>query len=226
MSELIPGYYLWRDRIPFIITLLYFTYKAYPDKKIEALMNLFSDGFLVLIPALTISSLIVWFNEESLYRIFGFRWSIASPLSWCIFILAGYFLMRRNGNMSVDSFFYSFICGVGCGWLYDVHWWLQSGNLGLILKVNYYKVFFIDYQIICIVIFLVLVLSVKQYHDNRLSVPLLIFAFAFYYFTPYTKPIFYSINRDIYKYLIRLPVQLYFLNVIREIKPWLCDSIE
>jgi len=222
MSELIPGYYLWRDRIPFFVTLIYFTYRAYPCPTLEKQLEKASKWFLVLINTLTLWAVYVWVRDKNLSSIVGFKWSIASPFTWGVFIMVCYGLMRRNENSVIDSFYYSFIAGVGGGWIYDINWWIR-GSLENILQVNYYKVFFINFQIICVVVLILLVLYDKTYRDNKYSFWLLVFSFLFYLNTPILRPFFnYSltpIKLSLYGFVIRLPIQLYLINVFKEIKP-------
>ena len=210
-----PPYYLLRDRIPFILTILY----LYRGKFPRWVQDTGGWCLFILTFALAGATALLWISGLNMKPLLGFNWSIASPIEWGTFILVGASMLYRRGLTIYDSYYLVFMAGLGGGWLYEamyfIPYWVRSGfAYWNIFKVNAAKVFFVDYQVISLPI-LAYFLSNKKYRWRPIVYILTPLAALFYWFGPdIIKPFNQATNPSAYSWILRIPTMLVLFFVL------------
>jgi len=176
------GYYVVRDKIPFIVYFLYLLMRdrdGYYENVIFAIINW---SYLVAV-IFFIYSHISGFN-------LWFQWTYASPISWGITALGITALMMRKGHdLKFSTMLGSVSVSMG-GYLYEVPRFLRE-DMSLI-RVQPHNVFIVSFQIVSIFIFSFYVFQYYERLSIRTIATALIFlgySYLFYldhYFLRYT----------------------------------------
>lgn len=180
-----PGYYVWRDRAPFILTLFYMLYLLKPNARHHYRHLTF--WMLVAIVTVTSASLTFHLTGNNLKQLFGITWTYPAPIEWGTQILSAYTILRRRHIPGFEAMYLSVITALAGGWIYEIPRWINTGNLWGILNPNITKVFFIRYQIICIPIAAWVIRNRTQYKPPRYTAITLILYLAFNLAAAYTR---------------------------------------
>lgn len=212
-----PSYYILRDRIPFYLTLVYLYRHKFSNRQQLAL----TDFLLLLDVMFLASSLTLWIMVGEMTPVFGIHWSSPSPIEWTTCILLGYAILKRNGIDPLSSLYLSFLSAMGGAWLYDaLSWWLPSGTWFSFFKINAVKVFFVEYQVLCLPIVAYLIYKQYKFKRTKWFIPSLVLLTVFYYYAPELKPLIrLQIGKGVYKWLIRVPVILSLLSLFQGVTP-------
>jgi len=213
-----PGYYILRDRIPFFLTILYLYGSKTP---FFGKLNQVRLGFALTIEtaAVVLVAVYLYFTEDSMLKLAGMKWSAPSPIQWGIFIVAStIFLNRRNINI-FGAYYISFIAALWGAWFYEYSPHLTNGgDWFLFFKVNAVKVFFVEFQVICLPILAYIIYKTKEYE--------------FHWTLKITGPVallFYGLNQHViafvqrnllysYRWWVRLPAIFLLASIIYGIK--------
>lgn len=159
------GYYVLRDKIPFIIWLVYEITK---NKK-----NYFYDLFFGLVNWTYIMSLILFiYSSRNGYQIW-FPWTYSSPISWIICdLIITYLLMKKCYNLRFSTMIGSLLICSG-GYVYEVPRFLREGQA--LIRAQPQNVFIISFQIISLIILLHYLKALNVKPSNRTKIFLLIY---------------------------------------------------
>ena len=212
-----PGYYIMRDRIPFFLTIIYLYRHKIPEKvRTTAGMYLLAATFIFLG-----TSIVLCVKEMDMVYLAGIHWSFPSPITWGFFIILNTFFLQRKIPL-FDSYYFSFLAALGGGWLYEIlygiPYWVRGGCLPWNwLKINAVKVFFIEFQVLCIPILTYFIYSEYRYKKNRWLNASILLVLVFYMMGPDIAPYFYGMGTffgaNAYSWVFRLPVQI-MLSII------------
>lgn len=136
------GYYLIRDRLPFMVYFLYLLLRdreGYWDNLIFALINWSYLISLIYFVYSYVKGLPLWFS-----------WTYASPISWSLTALIITFLMVRKGYSLKFSTMIGSISVSAGGYVYELPNFLREGEP--LIRVQAHNVFIISFQIISIFI--------------------------------------------------------------------------
>ena len=208
-----PPYYLLRDRIPFFRSLVYMERHRIPEKY----QNLMGWGLVVTTVAGLFTALIMWVTNGNFMPLFGFNWSIPSPVEWSLLVIFSSMQLYVKGIPLFKSYYLSLITATGGGWLYEIMYgmpfWVKSGfahwNL---FKLNANKVLYFEFQVICLPLILYLLRDMK-YERSRYMVPAIIVAAAFYLGNIQIAPYIHRISKYAFSWVLRIPaiIVLYML---------------
>jgi len=199
-----PGYYILRDRIPFFLTIIYL-YRHRIPIKYRSILGIQLTLFTALVAGLAAG---LYLKYDDMTWLAGINWSAPSPLEWAVLILAGTITLIYRKIEPFTSFYMAFIAAMGGGWLYECPGWIIGGFWPMaFFKVNATKVFFIEFQLFCLPLLGYIITKTKTYRRHWLMVPLIVFAVAFYTYSPWLKQILPAyIGNYGYRWVIRLPV--------------------
>ena len=158
-----PSYYILRDRIPFFLTLLYMHRAWFHPVKREVI-----GGTLYFVTfAFTVLSSILYLTKNNLTELLGISWSLPSPIEWGLFITVFTIILYLRGVPTFEAYYTSFITATFGGWLYEFIPLVMHYDFLTFFKVNAVKVFFMEFQILCLPI-LIYVLGNYNYKPSRL----------------------------------------------------------
>lgn len=200
-----PTYYILRDRIPFFLTLIYFNKSKIPQTH----LNLLGLDLFIYTIILTGTALGLYLRFDDMTLLAGIHWSAPSPIEWGLFIVTSASLLYDRGLKYFEGYYLSFLAAMGGGWLYEAHNWIIVWNPAALLKINAIKVFFIEFQLICLPLLIYIVSTSKQYKRSLLLIPIIILSASFYALTPWLR-IFLPpyIGQNGYRWIIRVPTML------------------
>jgi len=213
-----PRYYILRDRIPFFLTIIYL-YRSRLPQRVQNVLGYYLYACTLLV---SVASFGLYYLYDDLTLLAGIHWSPPSPIEWGVFIAVSVPMLYRRGIKFLDSFYLCFISAMAGGWLYEFVPLIASGfNFMVFFKVNAVKVFFIEFQVLCVPIMLYLIKTKYEYHQNRWLLPVGVLS-AFFYST---KLIIEHFVRQFYIYswrwYIRVPAILFLfvlLDCVRGVK--------
>ena len=136
------GYYLIRDKLPFMVYFLYVLLKdreGYWDNLIFALINWSYLLSLIYFIYSEVTGLNLWFN-----------WTYASPISWSLTALTITFLMIRKGYSLKFSTMIGTVAVSAGGYVYELPNFLREGEP--LIRAQPHNVFIISFQIMSIFI--------------------------------------------------------------------------
>lgn len=154
MKELLMfvNYYNLRDRVPFYAFFIYILGKNNDNP------NLQYGSEVLLVGALAMGTRATYYaitnTPEEIF--FGFNWNYVAPIQYVILI----FVLAIIGFCSTRNTKYSTALGyngaAAIGYLYETPFWLFSKKIDKahFIHTNHRFVFFLDYQIIAIVVFI------------------------------------------------------------------------
>lgn len=202
------NYYNLRDRIPFYATLIYILGRNNENP----LLQFFSEALIV--SALTIGTRVAYYAVTNMPDDFfwGFNWSHIAPIQYVITII----ILSIIGYMSTKNIKYSTALGYNgasaIGYLYEMPFWLFSKKYDKahFLHASYRFVFYLDYQIISIFIFLWLL---KQQKITLKKADLIGFGLVWGFTFIMASKMYVWETRSI----VRLPMMAYFVLLTSKI---------
>lgn len=208
-----PPYYLLRDRIPFFLTMFYMQRHHVPQKHRDLLgLSLLATTILCLG-----ISLYLWIVDGNFMALFGFKWSVPSPVEWSIMVIALTYLLYQKEVSIFKSYYLSLITAIGGGWIWEIShgfpFWVRSGFAHWnMFKLNAVKVFYFEFQVICLPIVLYILRDMK-YKRNKYLIPAIIGAAIFYLGNIQIAPYVNRINYYLFSWVLRVPtiIVLYLL---------------
>lgn len=216
-----PGYYIWRDRAPFFLSILFILYRDPPrwlPTQVFSAWGWYLSGIITLGTGAAVR---LYLNNRDMSSMVGIAWSAPSPIEWGVLIFICTATLWNRGIHIFESFYMSFITALGGGWLYEFFPLLFKRNFNwfVFFKVNAVKVFFIEFQLFCLPILVYLIKKTKQYKPHRLLIPIGTVAFLFYALN--TWIIQYVQTNLIYSYrwYVRLPAIAFLYTVIYGVWP-------
>ena len=199
-----PAYYTLRDRVPFMLTLIY-VYRGVVPARHRRILGL---GLTAISGGVALLAFLLYVDGYDMTAISTIGWSAPSPIEWGLFIVVSTVMLWRRGLNYFTGFYLSFLAALGGGWLYETPNWVHSGNWDAFFKINSAKVFFVDFQLLCLPILIYIVATTKRYQINKMLVPLALLFLAWCWWQPEIKPIFYSYHHlfpQAFKWVVRLP---------------------
>jgi len=216
-------YYWFRDRIPFLLTLIYFG-----RSKIRKIHRDFIGQYLISVTwILVLQSIGMMLRGLSLNGLVGFRWSFPSPIQWGILIIAGSETLERKGIDIFESFYLSLLAGIGGGCIYEIlrgiPYWIRSDfapwNL---FNTSLTKVFLVDFQVLCLPILFGILRSRFNYRVSRGTMILLAPVLFFYMFGIQIEPFYHHLGNfggnGVYAWVMRLPVAVILYQILSEVE--------
>ena len=210
-----PSYYILRDRVPFFLTLIYFH-----RHRVNRLTRDYLGYYLALSSMIVVSvSSILYLQGLDMTHLSGISWSPPSPIEWGLLIILSYLVLFSRGVPSFEAFYLSFLAAMGGGWLYEFSPLLVDGfNWFVFFKVNAVKVFFVEFQVLCLPILTAIIYKTKEYEPHwslKITAPAAL--------------LFYGLNQQIiafaqqnllysYRWWVRLPAIFFLMSVIIGIK--------
>jgi len=214
-----PGYFVWRDRIPFFLTILYIHRDRIPYFTRWNRDNL-GYSLITMTALTTLGATYLYFLEDNMSRIAGIKWSAPSPMQWGTFILISAFILIRKKIPVFEAYYLSFIAALGGAWIYEFAplLFLRGFNWFIFFKVNAVKVFFMEFQIFCPALLTYIILSTKEYEKHPLLIPSGVFAGLFAALNPLViqwvqATLFYG-----YRWVVRVPTIIFLFFVLLGIK--------
>ena len=208
-------YYLLRDRLPFFLTLVWvYRYRLKKEHRKFLGASLFG-----VICVTWLCSLYLMLLGEPLTHLYGIHWTYAAPVEWGFFIIWIYWYLRTCGVESFTSSYIGVIAATGAGWLYETRTWVNQRDIVRFLGLNYHKVFFIDYQVVSILI-LFLVLFYSREVNYKPSKYLWVSPVGFFIYQYLFEPIIrapFSVDagsKVVWTWIIRIPTILYLGYII------------
>lgn len=217
-----PGYYVFRDRIPFFLSLIYyFSYLKCPGyrRPLRFVAHCFIDGTTLVL----FGSILLYLVQGSLANIFRINWSYPAPIEYGLFIFIVYRFLVSLGIHEYESYYLALLSALGSGWLYEIPRWIYTNDVIGIIQPNASKVFFTDFQRFCLPLVYIIV-------HNRFEYDLpsnLEFVFpgylVFFVFNSITRMPFYfdSLADNLWSWIVRVPTLLfigYLLSGIKGVK--------
>lgn len=165
------GYYLIRDKLPFLVYFLYVLLKdreGYWDNLIFALINWSYLMAVIYFIYSSLTGLELWFS-----------WTYASPISWGLTSLSITGLMMRRGySLKFSTMLGSLAVSAG-GYLYEIPNFLREG--APLIRVQPHNVFIISFQIISIFIFGFYLKAIKVRPSRRTGLLLIVYLIHGYF---------------------------------------------
>lgn len=210
-----PGYYILRDRIPFFLTIIY----IYRDKLPKRVQNILGYYLFACTCLTVIASMALHFLYDDLILIAGIHWSTPSPIEWGVLIIASTILLYKRGFSFFIAYYIAFITAMAGGWLYEfVPLIVNNFNLMIFFKVNAVKVFFIEFQVLCVPILLYFFRYKVDYYSNRYLLPVGVFTTFFYSIKPIIEYYVRQFYIYSYRWYIRVPMILFLYLLIDGIR--------
>lgn len=210
MSNIVwpPSYYIIRDRVPFFLTVIY-VYRDKLPQKIYDTLGIYLTFCAWACTGIAIGLRLLNFDMRYLA---GIHWSAPSPIEWGLMITVLTGLLRKRGFHLFEAVYLSFITAMGGAWLYEfLPLLFRDFNFIIFFKVNAVKVFFVEFQVLCLPI----ALYIASQHSYRRSVFLIPSLIIFILWSAY-RPLIEELVRDSlfysYNWVIRLPA-IMFLSV-------------
>lgn len=201
-----PPYYLLRDRIPVFLTVIYIQRHQIPLKY----RNLMGWGLMALTIGGLFTALIIWVtNKGDMTPIFGFSWSVPSPIEWSLLVIFSSMLIYGRGVELFKAYYIALLAALGGGWIYEIlygmPYWVRSGfahwNL---FKLNANKVLYFEFQVICLPIVLYLIKDMK-YERSRYLLPVTLASLFFYLNNIWIAKYIHKISFYTFQWFYRVP---------------------
>ena len=218
-----PGYYIWRDRIPFFLSILYILYRDPPRYMAPQIWRAWGLYLTASTAFATGIALGLYLDGKDMYALAGIRWSAPSPIEWGTLILCCTVTLYSRGIHIYESFYLSFITAMGGGWLYEIAYsiphWVNGGFAPWNwMKINAVKVFFIEFQVFCIPILLYIIKKTKTYKNCALLYVAIIGAIIFYGLGPNIAPYIHRLGKTAYMWTLRVPTIIVLYSLITGIQ--------
>ena len=131
------------------------------------------------------------------------------------------YVVLRNRLSLAESFYLSFITAMGGGWLYEIPRWIFLGNTFAILKINVNKVFFTEFQLLCLPLTYWVINHRTQYTKPRHLTKVYLVYILFSVLTcvlPIPRYVTQSLGDGVWRWMVRIPTQLTLLYSLSGIK--------
>lgn len=209
-----PPYYLLRDRIPVFLTVIYLQRHQITLKY----RNLMGWGLMAVTVGGLFTAFFAWImNNGDMTPIFGFKWSIPSPIEWSLLVIFSSMMLYQRGVELFKAYYIALLSGLGGGWIYEIlygmPYWVRSGfapwNL---FKLNANKVLYFEFQVICLPLVMYLI-SRMEYKRNRLLLPTATLSLFFYLNNIWIAKYIHKISFYTFQWVYRVPsiITLYIL---------------
>jgi len=211
-----PGYYIFRDRIPFFLSLIYyFSYLNCPNCKgvLRYLAHCLIDGTTLVL----FGSVFLFLTKGSLTNLFRISWSYPAPIEYGLFIFFVYRFLFSQGLHEFEAYFIALLSALGSGWLYEIPRWIYLHNLIGIINPNATKVFFTDFQVFCLPLVYIIVNSRLEY-DLPLNLEFIFPLYLITFVLTLINPFVYSIFGGLWLWIIRVPTLLFIYYLLSGIK--------
>ncbi len=206
-----PGYYIMRDRIPFFLTLVYMHRKQFN-------FNLDYLGALLLAMTSLFTGIAgaMYFKHDSMANLFGIHWSAPSPIEWGLFIIISTLLLYYRKTPIFESYYIAFITAMAGGWVYEfIPIIFYRWDYFVFFKINAYKVFFMEFQLLCLPILAYVIQETKKFKPHWLLLPTSIIFTAFSVFNVQIMQYFRDTLNYSYRWWVRLPtISLLFATLM------------
>lgn len=211
-----PGYYILRDRLPFFLTIIY----LYKHKAPRNLLTAWGWYLTLLTIIATGAALGLYLKGMDMEKLAGIHWSAPSPIQWGSLIIATTGMLYSRKIPIFDAYYLSLLTAMAGGWLYEFTPLLFQGNFRpmIFFKVNAVKVFFVEFQVLCLPILLYLIHTTKQYKPSRLLAPTALIYLAFYGLNKYIIQWVQANLIYTYCWYVRLPAILFLFTLVYGIK--------
>lgn len=214
-----PGYYVFRDRIPFFLSLIYyFSYLKCPNchKLLRYLAHCLIDGTTLVL----FGSVFLFLTKGSLANIFRISWSYPAPIEYGLFIFIVYRFLFSIGVHEYEAYFIALLSALGSGWLYEIPRWIYTKNVIGIIQPNAVKVFFTDYQLFCLpLVYIIVSYRFKYELPSNLEFVfpsyLIFFVLNFITRMPY---FFDALAVNLWSWIVRVPTLLFIGYLLSGIK--------
>ena len=212
-----PGYYIWRDRVPFFLSIIYLYRHRLPDNLLKA-WGWYLTGITT---AATGASLGVALKGLDMSYLIGLHWSLPSPIEWGTMIILCTATLQSRGIPIFESYYLSHITAMGGGWLYEFLPILFQPNFDPIrfFKVNAVKVFFVEFQVLCLPILAYIITKTKKYNPPKLIIPT---GLTFLAFSAFNNQITQYVRDNLiysYCWYVRLPAIAFLDTVLYGVWP-------
>lgn len=204
-----------------MLTLLYFG--RHRIRKIH--MDFIGQYFWSVTCLFTLVSIGLMLDGQTLNALVGFRWSFPSPIQWGLLIIAGSLMLQRKIPV-FDAFYLSFMAGLGGGWIYEIlygiPYWIRSGFASWnVFNARLIKVFFIDFQILSIPVFIWILRDRFNYRLSSRLKAILPVVVSFYLLGIQLAPSFHRLGNfggnGVYGWVLRIPVAGFLYLVLSEV---------
>lgn len=214
-----PGYYVFRDRIPFFLSLIYyFSYLKCPDcdRPLRYFAHCLIDGTTLVL----FGSVVLYLFKGSLANLFRISWSYPAPIEYGLFIFVVYRQLVSIDIHEYEAYLVALLASLGSGWLYEIPRWIYTKELIGIIQPNATKVFFTDFQRFCLPLVYIIVNNRFDYELPKrfeFAVPLYLIFFTFNFTTrmPYY---FDSLVDQLWSWIVRGPTLLFMYYLLSGIK--------
>ena len=215
-----PGYYIWRDRAPFFLSVLFILYRDPPrwlPTQVFSAWGWYLSGITTLGTGAAVR---LYLNNSDMSSLAGIVWSAPSPIEWGTVIIAITGLLHSREIPIFEAYYLAFITALSGGWLYEFTPLLFQSNFNyfVFFKINAVKVFFIEFQLFCLPILVYLIKTTKQYQQSRLLIPAGLFLLAFSALNQYVIQWVQANLLYSYKWYVRLPAILFLFTLVYGIK--------
>ena len=166
-----------------------------------------------------LGSLYLTATDRSLTYLYGIKWSHPAPVEWGLFIIGIYLYITKKGVEPFTSIYFGVITVTGAGWLYETRTWIKNRDFVKLLGANYHKAFFIDFQVISMLIFFFLLKYSREInYKTPPNLGLLTGVYGAYQFllSSVVSITFYKITHQtiLWTWFIRVPTILYLAYII------------
>ncbi len=207
-----PSYYVMRDRFPFFLTILYLYRDKIPffDKYSQARLGLV---LTIETAAASLAAIYLYCAGEDMVKLAGIHWSAPSPIQWGIFITVSTLFLSPRCLPIFEAYYLSLLAALAGGWIYEVAYsiphWVNSGFAPWNwMKINAIKVFFVEFQVLCLPILIYIIKTTKEYKTSRLLKYAVFGALIFYGLGEYIKPFIHRFGQTAYMWVLRVPTQI------------------
>lgn len=197
----LPGYFVIRDRIPFMLNLLYLLRGKVDPRILDSLSGL-TILFTAFITGFTVLGYLYGYGQLGTL-VEG--WTYASPIEYGSFILLGFtYLLDKLDDVTLSAN----LCFLGAsagGWLYEIPLFIRKSKP--VLRFNKLYTFYLSYQIIAVPLFLLLYKQTR--HRETVWIKLAQALFMFYMISMLHPTLrFWFMNPVVGNWVARLPTLL------------------
>lgn len=196
------GYYNMRDRIPFFSLLSYLFSKNNNNWFAELCTKYFFSGLCAMGLLSTYYFILDYPND----RLTGFKWSYMAPIQYLLQIAIIFYIGLKTTKNKPYSYALGFNGAAATGYLYEMPYWIFSikREQAHFIHTNYNYVFYIDFQILAIFVYLWLLKEQKIDFKHK---DLIGFIIVFSYSILMASQM-YVFNQNI---IARIPMIIYFI---------------
>ena len=200
---LFPDFYVFRENLFVYVVILYLARYKWGREPTDYVSELIMRGWIVFALVITI----LWRTQPPLSDLIGY-WGWISPFQWSLFLLISYRMINRKTDNPTLSFVTASLATNAGGYIYEIPYFIgdlvnsYKPFLQAILRANSNNPFFINSQIISIVLLILILRYDFDFRCNRymgLTGLLVLIAMNHSRWVPF--------------YLVRLPIIFFFITV-------------